>query len=54
MFESASKAWSVTAYGANLGEKAVYLNSFMYPGTNVAMNSLRAPRTYGVRTAVKF
>lgn len=46
--------WSVTAYGRNLSNEDVYSNSFMYPGTNVAMNSLFAPRTYGVRLRVDF
>jgi len=48
------KNWSLTAYGANLGDEDIYTNSFMYPATNVAMNSLRAPRTYGARLNVKF
>lgn len=53
-FRPASESWSLSAYGTNLTEEDVYSNSFMYPGTNVAMNALRAPRTYGVRVNVSF
>jgi iron complex outermembrane receptor protein len=48
------KNWTLSLYGANLSNEDVYTNSFMYPATNVAMNSLRAPRTYGVRLVAKF
>lgn len=53
-WEAPSGNWSVAAWGANLGDEDVYTNSFMYPATEVAMNSLRAPRTYGVRVTAKF
>jgi len=53
-YEAADRKWSVTAYGSNLGNEDVYTNSFMYPATNVAMNALRAPRTYGARFQINF
>jgi iron complex outermembrane receptor protein len=53
-YTAASGKWSLTAYGDNLSNEDVYTNSFMYPATNVAMNSLRAPRTYGARFSMKF
>ena len=53
-FMSATEAWSVTAYGRNLSDEDVYSSSFMYPSSNVAMNSLFAPRTYGVRVRFDF
>jgi iron complex outermembrane receptor protein len=53
-YTSASGKWSIAAYGDNLSNEDVFTNSFMYPATNVAMNSLRAPRTYGARFTMKF
>ena len=53
--ESPDKKFTALLYGDNLGNEAIFVNSFMYPGTgDVATNQLRAPRTYGVRVSVRF
>jgi iron complex outermembrane receptor protein len=51
--------WSVTAWGANLSDKVVFTNAFMYPASNNTTNytsftQLSAPRTYGLRFSAKF
>lgn len=62
-YKAPDEAWSITAYGANLGNEVIISNAFMYPGTNSVTNggagniaavALRAPRTYGVRFSAKF
>lgn len=53
-YVSPSEIFTITGYGDNLSDEAIYTSSFMYPNSNVAFNQLRAPRTYGVRLNVSF
>jgi iron complex outermembrane receptor protein len=46
--------WSLTAYINNIEDQAVLGNAIARPILNVVYGTLRPPRTYGLRAAVKF
>ncbi len=46
--------WSISAFVNNIEDKVLYAGSTLQPILNTAYNSLRPPRTYGVRTSVHF
>lgn len=52
-FTSASGRWNAGLYGRNLGDEAVWQNSFVHP-SGVAFNALRPPQTYGGRIEFNF
>lgn len=52
--EGPDRKWSITGFVNNIEDKAVFARTGVRPILSFSVATLRPPRTYGIRTSVKF